>query len=201
MTAARRDKPSGRAPGAIALLASSRRNGNTGRFLDRIASGLGVEVVDLASKRISAYDYEHGNRGDDFEPLMKRVLGFGQVIFASPVYWYAVSSPMKAFLDRITDFLDLPELLADGRRLRGKSAFVVATSIYEEAPKPFVDAFTDTFAYLGMRYGGMAHANCADGYDPAKHEAEAERFVRLVKRDAARHRRTAMRDRREPGSS
>jgi hypothetical protein len=40
----------------IALFASSRRNGNTG---------------------MSAYDCEHRNRDDDFEPLMKRVLGFG----------------------------------------------------------------------------------------------------------------------------
>lgn len=197
----RREASSGRGPCAIALFASARRDGNTGRFMDRIASGLAIEVVDLASKRIAAYDYGHRHRDDDFEPLMKRVLGFGQVIFASPVYWYAVSSPMKAFLDRITDFLDLPELLADGRRLRGKTAYVVSTSIYEEAPKAFVDAFTETFAYLGMRYGGMAHANCADGYDPARHEAEAERFVRLVKGDAARHRRSATRDRREPGSS
>lgn len=168
-------------PNAIALFASSRRNGNTGKFMDRIAAEMNIEVVDLSSSRISAYDYEHRNRDDDFEPLMKRVLEFEHIIFASPVYWYAVSPPMKVFLDRITDLMELPDLLNDGRRLRGKSAYVVCTSIYDEAPRPFTGSLTDTFAYLGMRFGGIAHANCRDGYDSVRHGDEAQRFVSLVR--------------------
>jgi len=164
----------------IALFASARRHGNTGAFMDRIAAELGIQVVDLAALRIAPYDYAHGHRGDDFEPLMRRVLEFDHLIFASPVYWYAVSSPMKCFLDRITDFLDLPELLDDGRRLRGKTGYVVCTSIYDEAPRPFVDTFCDTFEYLGMRFGGIAHANCSDGYVPARHDAVAAAFARAL---------------------
>ena len=76
--------------------------------MDRIATELDIEVVDLATKRLSAYDYEHRNRDDDFEPLMTRVLEFERVIFASPVYWYSVSPPMKVFLDRIADFSICP---------------------------------------------------------------------------------------------
>ena len=171
---------------AIALFASSRRSGNTGQLTDRIAAELGIEVVDLASKRMSVFDYEHRNRDDDFEPLMKRVLAFDQIIFASPVYWYAVSPPMKIFLDRISDFLELPDLVSEGRRLRGKMTYVVCTSIYEEAPKSFLGAFTNTFDYLGMRFGGVAHVNCRDGYIPAKHDAEADAFARLVKSNAKR---------------
>jgi multimeric flavodoxin WrbA len=80
---------------AIALFSSSRRRGNTGRLIDRIALELNIEVVDLAGQRISSYDYEHLNRDDDFEPLMKRVLEHEQIIFATPIYWYAVSPAMK----------------------------------------------------------------------------------------------------------
>ena len=165
---------------AIALFASSRRNGNTGMFMDRIAAELDIEVLDLASKRMSAYDYAHRNRDD----LMKRVLEFGQIIFASPVCWYAVSPPMKISLDRVSDFLDIPELVDDGRRLRGKMAYVVRTSIYEEAPKSFLGAFTDTFHYLGMRFGGIAPANRSGGYDVGKHDGEAKAFARFVKSNA-----------------
>jgi len=154
---------------AIALFASARRHGNTGAFMDRIAAELGIEVVDLAFLDVAPYDYEHRHRGDDFEPLMRRVLDFDRIIFASPVYWYAVSPPMKAFLDRITDFLDLP------------IGYVVCTSIYDEVPAPFLGAFLDTFDYLGMRFGGMAHANCQNGYDPAVHEGAAGAFARLVR--------------------
>lgn len=165
---------------AIALFSSSRRNGNTGQFVDRIATNLKIEVVDLASVRMSAFDYEHRNRNDDFEPLMKRVLEFDQLLFATPVYWYAVAPTMKVFLDRISDFLELPDLLNEGRRLRGKRAYVVCTSIYDEAPASFMNAFRDTFNYLGMHFGGVAHANCRDGYVPARHDTDADSFARQV---------------------
>lgn len=164
-------------PRPIALFASSRRHGNTGQFMDCIAAELGIGVTDLGTLDISPYDYEHRNRGDSFEPLMMRVLDHDAIIFASPVYWYAVSPPMKAFLDRISDFLELEDLLNHGRRLRGKTGYVVCTSIYDEAPQPFVGSFTDSFDYLGMQYGGLAHVNCRDGYDPARHDALAVDFA------------------------
>ncbi len=174
----------GAMPDAIALFSSSRRNGNTGQLLDRIATELNVEIVDLASKRISQYDYEHRNRDDDFEPLMQRVLAFDRIILASPVYWYAVSPALKVFLDRITDFLDLPDLVNDGRRLRGKTAYVVCTSIYDEAPKSFLAPLVETFDYLGMRFGGVAHVNCRDGYTPSQHDIKASEFAHRLKGNA-----------------
>jgi multimeric flavodoxin WrbA len=166
--------------GTIALFGSSRRHGNTGQLTDDIASELDIEVVDLGQLRMSPYDYEHRNRGDDFEPLMRRVLDCERIILASPVYWYAVSPPVKVFLDRISDYLDIPELLADGRRLRGKTGYIVCTSIYDAAPTPFVESLTATFAYLGMRFGGLAHANCSTGYSRSVHRSEVAAFVRLV---------------------
>ena len=58
--------------GAIALFASARRNGNTGKLIGHIAAQLAIEVIDLGRFRMAPYDYEHRNRGDDFEPLMLR---------------------------------------------------------------------------------------------------------------------------------
>lgn len=165
---------------AIALFGSSRRHGNTGQFIDHIGAELDIEVVDLGQLRMSPYDYEHRNRGDDFEPLMTRVLEFDHIIVASPVYWYSVSPPLKVFLDRISDYLDIPELLAEGRRLRGKTGYIVCTSIYESAPASFVDALTATFTYLGMHTGGMVHANCSEGYSRSIHESEVAAFARLI---------------------
>jgi multimeric flavodoxin WrbA len=162
---------------AIALLASSRRNGNTGRFIDRIALELNIEVIDLTAKRISPFDYEHRNRNDDFEPLMNRILAYDQILFVTPEYWYSVSPAMKVFLDRISDYLELPDLLAEGRRLRGKKAFVVSTSICDEASTSFMGAFLETFKYLGMAFAGVAHVNCQEGYLPATHDAAAVAFA------------------------
>jgi multimeric flavodoxin WrbA len=167
----------------IALLSSSRRLGNTGQLIDRIALELNIEVVDLTRLHISPYDYDHLNRNDDFEPLMKRVLAHDRIIFATPIYWYAVSPAMKVFLDRISDLLELPDLLSEGRRLRGKKAYVVCTSISNEPSLAFTDAFRETFDYLGMHFGGVAHINCQEGYLPAVHDSEALKFAALV-RDA-----------------
>ena len=166
----------------IALFASSRRHGKTGHLMDRIAAELDIEVIDLAGLRLSAFDYEHRNRGDDFEPLMQRVLAHQQIVFASPIYWYAVSPAMKIFLDRISDYLDLPDLLAEGRRLRGKTGYVVCTSICEEPATEFMSAFVETFRYLGMPFGGAVHADCREGYSPAVHDPQAAGFASLVKR-------------------
>lgn len=163
------------------MFASSRRNGNTGRFMDAIANALAIRVIDLGEKHIAPYDYQHRNRDDDFEPLMARMLDHDQLIFASPVYWYAVAPQMKIFLDRISDLLDLPDLKDQGRRLRGKIGFIICTSVYDEAPRPFIEAFQMTFDYLGMRYGGCAHANCSEGFAAKEHEEEIAQFVRAVR--------------------
>ena len=165
----------------IALFASSRRHGNTGRLLDSIAQPLDIEVVDLGTKQLSPFDYEHRNRGDDFEPLMEQVLGHEQIIFASPIYWYAVAPPLKIFLDRVSDYLDLPELLDKGRQLRGKTGFVVCSSVYDAPCPPFIGAFKDTFAYLGMRFGGCINANCKEGYDAARFAEQVAVFTRELK--------------------
>ena len=172
-------------PRTIALFSSSRRHGNTGRLIDRLAGELHIGVIDLAERDLSPYDYEHRNRGDGFEALIGQLLDFDQIIFASPVYWYSVSAPMKVFIDRLSDLLDLEELREQGRRLRGKQAFVACTSVCEEAAPAFVGALCDTFSYLGMRFGGLLHANCADGYEPVKYESDIRRFIGSVAGDAA----------------
>src|SRR5271165_6423572 len=111
---------------------------------------------------------------------MRRVLEHDQIIFATPIYWYSVSPAMKVFLDRISDYLELSDLLPEGRRLRGKNAYVVCTSISDEPSAAFIDAFRETFDYLGMRFGGVAHVNCQDGYLPDTHDSEALKFAALV---------------------
>lgn len=165
----------------IALFSSARRDGNTGQLMDQVATALNIEVVDLGRKKLAPYTYEHGNRDDDFEPLMQRVLTAEQIIFASPIYWYSVSPPMKVFLDRISDYLDMPELLDQGRKLRGKTGFVLCTSVLEVADLAFIDAFTRIFDYLGVLYGGCLHANCVNGHAAEKFNREVELFVERLR--------------------
>lgn len=168
-------------PNTIALFASSRRLGNTGQLMDDIAKELEIEVIDLAEKDISPFDYQHRNRNDDFEHLMEHVLQHDKILFASPIYWYAVSPPMKCFLDRISDYLDLPDLLEKGRLLRGKAGYVICTSVYDEPCVPFLDAFRMTFGYLGMNFGGHLNINCKTGYDSKLFQDHIQGFIEKVR--------------------
>ena len=88
---------------------------------------------------------------------------------------------MKVFLDRISDFIELPDLLPEGRRLRGKRAYVVCTSISDEASGAFMSAFRETFEYLGIHFGGAVHINCRDGYLIAVHDSAAAAFAAVVR--------------------
>jgi len=163
----------------VAIFSSARANGNTKALLNSLACGRDIDRIDLADHRVSEYDYQYNNQDDDFLALIEKILSYDKIIFASPVYWYAVTPTMKKFLDRITDLLDLPHLLEHGRRLRGKTAYVVCSSASSEVSTSFISAWTNIFEYLGMTYGGCLHANCADGYQAANHTDELNHFRRL----------------------
>jgi len=164
----------------IAVIGSSRRNGNTGKLLDFISRELDIEVVDLATKNISPFDYEHKNIDDDFLPLMDHLLKHENIIFASPVYWFAMSAQMKIFIDRMSDFLSVEELKDKGRELRNKVGYVVSTSISEEVDSSFLNSFIDTFEYLGIKYGGFVHLNCQNGFDITEAEKDINSLVTKV---------------------
>jgi len=167
----------------IAVFASARRNGNTGKFIDWIAGELDIEVIDLSEKVISPYDYDHKNINDDFMPLMKDLLSYENIIFVTPVYWYGPSAQMKIFIDRTSDFLDVDKLKDIGRKLRHKTAYIVCTSISDDADNSFLNSLKDTFGYLGMSYGGYVHANCENGYIQNIYQEDVDRFIHLVKNE------------------
>jgi len=165
---------------AITLFSSSRRNGNTGTLINLVAHKIGMEVIDLDKANISPFDYEHKNKGDDFLPLMEKVLTYDHIVFASPVYWYAVSPAMKIFLDRLSDLLTFPDLLDMGRELRGKNGYIVSTSTHHELSSTFLDAFVKTFDYLGMSYGGFLHMDCTEGFNFEKNQDEIVSFSNIL---------------------
>ena len=164
----------------IAIIGSSRRNGNTGKLMDVIAKELAIEVVDLSDKNISPYDYQHKNNGDDFLSTMSHILKHDNIIFASPVYWYAMSAQMKIFFDRLSDLLSVEELKSMGRQLRGKVGYVVSTSVSDKVDDAYIDSFTNTFSYLGMDFGNVIHANCINGFTSDIYRNDIANFIKKL---------------------
>lgn len=137
---------------AIAILGSSRSDGNTRRLLDLVLDGRPIEVVDLAGLSFGYYDYQHRNAEDDFARLAPKLIEARAIIFATPVYWYA---PLKTFFDRLSDLLEVRKEI--GRALAGRIGYLVASSTQSVLPPGFELPFQMTCDYLEMRWGGTFH--------------------------------------------
>lgn len=166
----------------IAILSSSRRNGNTAKFLELLQDYWPMDFIYLEDHDIQGYDYHYRQQDDDFHPLMQRVLAYEHIIFAAPIYWYSVPPAMKAFMDRICDYTSLDTLKDEGRKLRGKKAYVLTTSCHSEASKTFINMFRDSLSHLGMQYEGFIHADCRNGFNPQKERSQCKDFALQDKR-------------------
>ncbi|MCW8092025.1 flavodoxin family protein [Alteromonas sp. ASW11-130] len=156
------------------ILGSSRSNGNTNAFARQVEKRIGADFFDLADYQIAPFDY-HNSYEDDFAGLIAQLLRYKQLIFASPVYWYAASAQMKVFLDRLTDLLNFHK--DEGRQLRGKRVGLLATGIKPIAPNCFEQMFKLTFEYLGMEYKGMGYCCTRDTFELTTHGATVNGFV------------------------
>ena len=140
----------------VIIQGSSRSKGDTFKIVEYISSKLNADVIDLNTKVIGHYDYEYKNADDDFIELMTNIIqNYDTLIFATPVYWYSMSSIMKAFFDRISDLLRIHK--DTGRQLRGKNMAMLSCSNYNDLNKAFSMPFEESAKYLGMNYLGDVH--------------------------------------------
>jgi multimeric flavodoxin WrbA len=140
----------------VIIIGSSRSNGNTSKIASKISTQINADIIDLRNYNISYYDYENKNIADDFLSLIKLIIEkYDTLIFATPVYWYTMSGVMKVFFDRFSDLIRIEKEL--GRKLRGKSMFVISNSDDETLDYDFYLPFRLSANYLGMTYLGEKH--------------------------------------------
>ena len=141
----------------LIIMGSSRSYGDTRKIVDVIIAKTNANFIDLNAYKISYFDYDHRNKGDDFVEIATKMVQYEQIIFATPVYWYAMSAQLKTFFDRMSDLLKIRKPL--GRQLRkGKKMFSIACSSDSTAYEGFTMPFKKTAEYLGMDYGGHLHS-------------------------------------------
>lgn len=146
----------------IILQASARAEGNTAEVVRALAREIDAEVVDLLDFHVLPFSYEQEYPAeDDFLRLINGLLRYDQIVFASPVYWYAMSGPLKIFFDRLSDLLKSQK--PTGRKLRGKQMSVLSCSDDDTVNDSFYAAFRLSAEYLGMTYGFERHAWVQDG--------------------------------------
>lgn len=135
----------------VIILGSSRNDGNTKALVDELIRQTGWDLVDLNNYDIGYFDYQHENSSDDYLPLMRKLIQkYDRFVFATPVYWYAMSGVMKVFFDRFTDLLTIEKEM--GRQLRGKEMAAVSCSNGGNLGEDFWLPFRKSASYLGMRF-------------------------------------------------
>jgi multimeric flavodoxin WrbA len=154
--------PQSNMPSPIIILGTSRSKGNARLVAEFLAEQLNCDIIDLNDYTISYYDYEHRNEGDDFLPLMERIIAnYDTLIFATPVYWYSMSAVMKTFFDRLSDLLTIRKPL--GRQLRGKRMGAISVGYDHETVDGLDMPFRESANYLGMTYLRHVYAWVEEG--------------------------------------
>lgn len=136
------------------ILGTARSDGLTRRAVSSAFPAQTIDLIDLNEKVIADYDYLTSGH-DDFPAVMEAFKAAASVVFATPVYWYAMSGVLKRFFDRLTDVTGPNSV---GRRLAGRHIWLMATGTDEELPEGFEVPFQRTAAYFDMCYRGCFYA-------------------------------------------
>lgn len=163
----------------IIIQGSSRVDGNTSKVVSFIKEKTDFDSVDLLEKNISAFDYDKKNRGDAFLPLMEELVSnYDTIVFATPIYWYAMSGIMKNFFDRLADVLNDETKL--GRKLKGMSMAMVSCGSGPEIKNGFTMPFVESANYLGMHYLGDIHTWLENDQIPSQIELDLIEFCKKL---------------------
>jgi multimeric flavodoxin WrbA len=145
----------------LALVGSPRKKGNTDILVDQILRGSGVNGH--TSEKLYLYGYNLSpcvdcrscKKGefvcilkDDMQGIYPKMEAADLVIFATPLYWWGPSGPMKLLMDRMRPFV------ANGKFKGKKAAVVVASGDDTEASGPLVEMFRLAFDYLKVDFVG-----------------------------------------------
>lgn len=152
------------------LLGSARSNGNTELLARRAAEQLPSDVEqqwialaehplpDFADLRHDA-DHRRSQEGS-LATLLDATLAATDIVIASPLYWYSVSSHAKRYLDYWSAWLRTPGL--DFRAtLAGRTLWGVTVLAGEEpsVAEPLIGTLNNSAAYMKMRFGGVLLGN------------------------------------------
>lgn len=138
------------------IIGSARKNSDTRKLVATLFNSKQYHIVDLLDYNIAHYTYEHNYPDtDDFLTLTTTLLRYNVLVFATPVYWYAMSGYMKVFFDRLTDLVTYKKEI--GRKFSGKNTFLISVSSEHLPPTAFDIPFKLSSGYLDMVFVSSFH--------------------------------------------
>ena len=157
------------------VLGSHRSDGNTELLARRAAAQLPGDVeqqwISLAEHPLPGFDDLRHGAGDPTRPeegnhalLLEATVAATDIVIASPVYWYSLSSHTKRYLDHWTSWMHIQGL--DFRAaMAGRTVWGVTTSAGDLPwlAEPLVNTINNWAAFMKMNFGGVL---CGNGTAP-----------------------------------
>lgn len=134
----------------LVILGSARTESNTFKAIEKHLPFSEYTLIDLLNYEVLPYSYNGYSKEDDFLKIVQVMMESEVIVFATPVYWYAMSGSMKIFFDRFSDLITKQKPF--GRALSGKETWLVATGSDEVLPDGFEVPFKRTSEYFNMNY-------------------------------------------------
>ncbi|WP_316826244.1 flavodoxin family protein [Pedobacter miscanthi] len=148
-------------PDILIINGSARLHGNTQKFISKLTEEIAFDQLNLLEHYFLPYNYENQYPAEDrFDVFAKEILYHKHIIFATPVYWYAMSGRMKNLFDRLTDWVTMNKEV--GRNLKGKTVQLIAVGTDADLPDGFTTPFFMTANYMEMDYKGHVYFNAED---------------------------------------
>lgn len=184
---------------ALILMGSPRREGNTAALLapfcqELEAAGWETETIWLYEKDIRPcracrrcqkdWTSFHCVQGDDVQDIFDKVLACGLMVWATPMYSWYCTPPVKALLDRLVYGMNKFYGGKKGPALwKGKAMALLLSCGYppEKGTDLFEEGMRRYCRHSGLRYLG-AHAERHMGYDAVFMDAEKEIRTRAFAR-------------------
>ena len=173
-----------------AFLGSPRKNGNTARLLKEFLKGVSekngviINQVFLQEKKIlgcTGCGYCLTSTGcnleDDMQNIYPIIKEADVLVFATPVYWWSMSSELKALIDRFYA-LKISEL-------KSKKIYLLMThggSLPNSGAELVERTFRDIFEYLEGKFV-KTYGVCTDDYKPVEQNTEALKEVYEIGRN------------------
>ncbi len=118
-------------------------------------ASMGIDAIKIAALDFMSNFFVHFPSEDAFNDLVNVISEYNKIILGTPVYWYAMSSNMKVFFDRLTDLVTVKK--EEGRKWRSKNVYLLAVGSDPQLPEGFEIPFRLTAQYFNMNYKACAY--------------------------------------------
>jgi multimeric flavodoxin WrbA len=184
----------------LGILGSPRLGGNSDILLDQALAGARdggaeTEKIILSRKKISGcLDCEKCNEKgicaiqDDMGEIQKKILEADTIIHSVPVYFWAMTSQMKAYLDRWCVFFDgqwrLHGAYAPKMRAKRIGLITVCGDPDVSTANPILHSFKTTCQFAGLKWLGAVQASASKKGEISENETIKKEAYKLGKKGA-----------------